>query len=413
VPAGPERRSVPLQGAAILPPGPNVTATNPANIYLVYTGRYRRQLRIAGVILITWRIATSPPEPGIRGHGLVILASVVVAVSTQLMAVVLPARFVILRTTLGAISCGVLTAYDPGTSTVLLVLAGLDAGAMLDFRPGALVAALAFLSDALGVLASGRPAVDAGLGLAAVAGFLAATTFKQYILRSEEAELRLADTERAAEEHALAVRLAERANAAREIHDILAHSLGALVLQLDAVEALLGREPADVERALPLVGRARLLAAEGLNESRRAVGSLRHDPLPIVDSLGQLVAATDAARLEVTGTPWPLPSEVSLAVRRTAQESLTNAAKHAPGSTPVLHLRFDAEQLVLTVSDDGRPDGMAPASIATLGGGFGLDGLRERARLIGGTLVAGPTDGGWQVVLRVPHPPATGRYGPA
>jgi signal transduction histidine kinase len=176
----------------------------------------------------------------------------------------------------------------------------------------------------------------------AVVGFLAAAGRKQYVLRAEEAELRLADAERAREEHARAAALAERANAAREIHDILAHSLGALVLQLDALDAVLDAEhPGPPSRADELLARARALAVEGLSEARQAVGTLRTDTPPLIDGLRQLVdAGAHGGSLEISGTPRAISAEGAVALRRTAQEGLTNAAKHAPGAAPKVSSPF-------------------------------------------------------------------------
>jgi len=240
------------------------------------------------------------------------------------------------------------------------------------------------------------------LGAIAVVGFLAATGRKQYVLRAEEAELRLADAERAREEHARAAGLAERANAAREIHDILAHGLGALVLQLDALDALLSAETLDRGRATELLARSRALAVEGLDEARQAVGTLRADPPPVVEGLQELLALTGGPTLEVSGTPRPLPPEVAVALRRTAQEGLTNVAKHAPGATVIVQLAFETDQVILTVTDTGPPQGRAPSPLAETGGGFGIEGLRERAELLGGSLSASSVGTGWLVRLSVP-----------
>jgi signal transduction histidine kinase len=233
-------------------------------------------------------------------------------------------------------------------------------------------------------------------------GFLAAAGRKQYVLRAEEAEMRLADAERAREEHARAAALAERANAAREIHDILAHSLGALVLQLDALGAVLESENHDPGRATELLARARALAVEGLSEARQAVGTLRTGAPPLLDGLHRLVDATAGATLEIAGTPRPTTAELAVALRRTAQEALTNAGKHAPGSPVEVELAFGPDEIVLTVTDAGAYDGITPGPLAMTGGGYGIEGLRERAELIGGTLVAGPYESGWQVRLCVP-----------
>jgi signal transduction histidine kinase len=400
------RESVPWQSAVEMPADPDMSARpNPA--YIIYAGRYRTQFRALVLIVLTALIATSRPTPGLHGHSLVILVSLTVAVLAQVFSLLAPHRWTLGVVAVGAVSAGVLVGFDPATSVALLIFIGLEAGAMLELWPGMLVVAAACLSEALATLAAGKPATEIAEGLAAIAGFLAATTIKQYSLRIEEAEMRAADVERAAGEHALAVRLSERANAAREIHDILAHSLGALVLQLDAVDALLSSDPVDLGRTRSLVGRSRLLAVEGLTEARRAVGTLRQDALPIIDTLRQLVDTTGTATLEVAGAPRTLPNDVSLAVHRTAQEGLTNAAKHAAGSTPLVRLRFDPEQVVLTVTDGGPvPGGHCATTIASTGGGYGVEGLRERARLLGGTLTAGPAGRGWEVMLRVPLQPA-------
>jgi signal transduction histidine kinase len=370
----------------------------------LYEGRFAQVARLVGLAIITGTAFIGQPHPSWTGDGLVILIALVVAVTTQLTATVtVSGQGSLARTVVAALSCGILVGYDPTVGTaILLLFVGLDIGASLDFAPGALVTALAVVTTAIGILASGHSAGTISQGAVAVVGFLAAAGRKQYMLRTEEAEMRLADLERAREEHALAAGLAERANAAREIHDILAHSLGALVLQLDALGALLQSATPDYARADEVLARARRLAVEGLSEARQAVGTLRQDPPPLVDSLRQLVDTTGAATLEITGTPRPTASEVSVALRRTTQESLTNAAKHAPGSLVQVVLEFAPREIILTVSNTSQPGSAAPTPLAESGGGYGLEGLRERAKLIGGTLAAGPHGQGWQVTLSVP-----------
>jgi signal transduction histidine kinase len=279
---------------------------------------------------------------------------------------------------------------------------GLSAGANFSLGTGATVTATTVVMVALSVLASGQGVGNISLGTVAIVGFLAAAGRKQYLLRAEEAELRLVDAERAREEHALAAALAERANAAREIHDILAHSLGALVLQLDAMDAILSAEHPDNARVIALLGRARGLAVGGLNEARQAVGTLRNDTPPLIDGLRQLVdAGTPGSTLEISGTQRPLSTKAIVALRRTAQEGLTNAAKHAPGSVAKVELAFLPTEVVI-VSDSGGDHHAAPGVLAQTGGGYGIEGLRERAELLGGTLTSGPSGDGWHVTLRVP-----------
>ena len=121
---------------------------------------------------------------------------------------------------------------------------------------------------------------------------------------------------------------------------------------------------------------------------------MRSDPPPLIDGLRQLVDA-DAGR-QSWRSPEPrlsLSAKGAVALRRTAQEGLTNAAKHAPGSVAKVHLDFRPDEVVLTVTDAGGARNAAPGSLAQIGGGYGIEGLRERAELLGGTLTAGP-DGG-------------------
>ena len=143
---------------------------------------------------------------------------------------------------------------------------------------------------------------------------------------------------------------------------------------------------------------------DGLSEARQAVGTLRADPPPLVNVRSQLVETAGSGKLDID---WNPETDVARALGRarrcTAQEALTNATKHAPGAAPMVQLAFTSEEVVLTVTDDGCSEGIAPSPLADTGGGYGLEGLRERSELIGGTLVAGPFGSGWQVRLSVPN----------
>jgi signal transduction histidine kinase len=201
--------------------------------------------------------------------------------------------------------------------------------------------------------------------------------------------------------------LEERTRIAREIHDVLAHTLGGLVVQLDAADALLS-EGSDPERGQHLVAGARRLAVEGLDESRRAIAALRTDPVSLPEALAALAVSDTSTQVshQVHGIPHTLPPEASLAVYRTAQEALANARKHAPGAPVTMTLSFGQHQTVLHVANDRPPAyaGAAPAGpLAATGGGYGLGGLTERAELLGGTLRAGPDQRGcWTVELWIP-----------
>jgi signal transduction histidine kinase len=195
--------------------------------------------------------------------------------------------------------------------------------------------------------------------------------------------------------------LAERSRIAREIHDILAHSLSAQLVHLEGARLLMvsGR----TEEALTRVERARGLARSGLEETRRALATLRGDIPPMDVVLRELTEEHRLmadARCEVTieGEPHDLDARASLAVIRTGQEALTNVRKHAPGAAVTVALRYTGAWCELEVTDSGGE----PGPLAGSGGGYGLVGMRERAELIGGTLEAGPLEKGFRVLLRVP-----------
>jgi signal transduction histidine kinase len=206
---------------------------------------------------------------------------------------------------------------------------------------------------------------------------------------------------RADAEQARAELLAGRNHLAREMHDILAHTLSALSLQLEALDAVIehGPEPAlEVRKQLEGIRR---LVREGLDDARGAVRALREDPPPLEDQLAKLSGDRHAA-LNVDGVPRRLAPDVSLALYRVAQEALTNVAKHAPGASTELDLAFADDQVRLAIRNGpgGRPNGSA--QLAGSGAGYGLQGIRERILLIGGQVEAGPAGSGWRVEAEVP-----------
>ncbi|MGW2075900.1 sensor histidine kinase [Streptomyces sp. NPDC001939] len=211
----------------------------------------------------------------------------------------------------------------------------------------------------------------------------------QRLLRQERAA-RAAEAESAA--------LAERARIAREIHDVLAHSLSAQLVHLEAARLLIERG-ADLDQIHERVVAARGMARDGLTETRQALSALRGEMTPLEDFLRELVA-TDGATVSVEGVRRPLSVEASQTVRRVAQEALTNVRKHASGAKAQVRLKYGAAEVTLEVRDSGSA---APAGELTVSGsGYGLLGMRERAELLGGTLVAGPCEEGFVVKLKVP-----------
>ncbi|WP_161183150.1 histidine kinase [Streptomyces sp. SID4985] len=223
-----------------------------------------------------------------------------------------------------------------------------------------------------------------------------------YVLRLDaesrgNAQRLLAQERAAREAEAESAALGERARIAREIHDVLAHSLSAQLVHLEAARLLIERG-ADREQILERVVAARGMARDGLEETRQALSALRGELSPLEEFLTGLVSGTDGAEVTVTGERRPLTAECSQAVRRVAQEAMTNVRKHARGATVRVRLDYGEREVTLDVRDAGG----RPGELAGSGGGYGLLGMRERAELLGGSLDAGPDEKGFAVTLKVP-----------
>ncbi|MGW7259888.1 sensor histidine kinase [Streptomyces sp. NPDC054834] len=208
-------------------------------------------------------------------------------------------------------------------------------------------------------------------------------------LLAQERAARSAEAESAA--------LAERARIAREIHDVLAHSLSAQLVHLEAARLLIERG-ADREQILERVVAARGMARDGLAETRQALSALRGELTPLEEFLAELVSEAVGAEVTVTGDRRPLSAEASQAVRRVAQEALTNVRKHAHGAKVRIRLEYGEHEVTLGVRDSGG----TPGELTGAGAGYGLLGMRERAELLGGSLEAGPEEEGFVVTLKVP-----------
>lgn len=266
-----------------------------------------------------------------------------------------------------------------------------------------------------------------------VGAALVGSNARQSSLRAEQAEVVLAQTQRAHEEELRAALLEESTRIARDIHDLLAHTLAGLMIQLEATAAVVERRPDD-PTVLGRVEQAYALAREGLGEARRAVGALRGDrDVPVAEALEALVAGHRAVMsgpvdLSVVGDVRRLEGPVGDATLRVVREALTNAAKHAAGA-PV-NVAVDAglgceDGIVATVRSGrclspgpsgelgGGRTGRVANELAASGGSYGLRGMCERAALLGGTLNAGPDADGWLVELRLPAPGAPAAAGTA
>jgi len=302
-----------------------------------------------------------------------------------------------------AASGGVLVAFAP-VAIGLIAVAALGSGIAFDARAAAPVGAIGVVALAVSVLGLASPSpgevVVEGV-LSAAAGLMAGASRRQYQSRAHQAEQLLAERVRADVERDRAAALAERNRVGREVHDVLAHSLGALTVQLDAADALL-EQGDDSTKVRQLVQQARRLAVQGLDEARQAVHALRNEPVELAEQLSSL-ADREGAELTVDGRPRRLAPDAGLALYRAAQEALTNARKHAPGASVAIHLDFTPTETVLVVTNGPSPNGDDNHQLRESGGGFGLQGMRERIALLGGHVQAEPKELGWTVQVAVPE----------
>ncbi|MFE5941873.1 sensor histidine kinase [Streptomyces sp. NPDC056480] len=269
-----------------------------------------------------------------------------------------------------------------------LVLAGLCSllcGAVLYFRLGPGYEALPW---AFGLLT----------GLPVVIGIVNRTQRQAVRAAIEAAEA----AERAARAEARTAVLSERSRIARDVHDVLAHSLAGINMQLELADALM--DTGDLDKVREAHDKAHGLVKESLRQAQWTVHALREDALPLRETLfAMLESSGHRDALTVNGTVRDVPARVAQDLLRIAQEALTNAARHAPGGVVRAELAFTEDSTVLRVIN-----GPATREVnAGVGSGMGLIGMRERVALLDGTLTAGPiTEGpdrnGWQVEAVIP-----------
>ncbi|MGH2865681.1 MAG: sensor histidine kinase [Solirubrobacteraceae bacterium] len=361
--------------------------------------------RLLGLGLIDFEVAVSEHHAG--PDWLLVVLAVLANLATLAWALRLQSR----RS--GQAAALALMAFAGG---LLAALQHGDAALVLPAVAVSVAAADGAVLDALGTFTLGFVALEVGvlwadLGSSAALGYpailvgagLLGLTRRQYVAQGRAAQALVAQTLRTESESRRAAALDERTRLAREIHDVLAHALGGLTVQLEAAELLLG-ERGDVDGALERIRVCQGTAREGLEEARRAVAALRSDAPPLPESLAGLLDAhrEQGARGEliVEGSGRELPPEAALALMRAVQEGLTNARRHAPGSGVRVRLRFEEHSTSVTVTN-GEPR-RAQSAAGGRTGGYGLTGMRERLELAGGQLVAGPSGRGWSVRAEVP-----------
>jgi signal transduction histidine kinase len=224
-------------------------------------------------------------------------------------------------------------------------------------------------------------------------------------------EERTAELERAREELARRAVVEERLRLARELHDVVAHSMSVIAVQSGVGAHVAASRPEEVGKALAAI---EATSRAALEELRRLLGVLRQDsepqasltPVPGLADLDSLLAEVGkaglAVRLRVEGTPLQLPPGVDLSAYRIVQEALTNVVKHAGPARAQVVVGYRDQEVTVEVTNDGRSTA-ALASDRRAGTGHGLIGMRERVAAFGGDLEVGPgLDGGFRVAARLP-----------
>ena len=294
----------------------------------------------------------------------------------------------------------------------LSVLAGCFLLGMLEDRRQSLVG-IAIAIGAAEIVTGNDPHQHGGdyvfIAIAFTIAWLAGFGLGGKLRQVERAEERAARLEHEREEQARLAVADERARIARELHDVVGHSVSVMTVQASAVRRLLRPEQEKEREALLVVERT---GREALAEMRRMVGVLRRPeeapalaPQPSLEYLETLVEKAREAGLpvdlRVEGDPVQLPAGVDLTAYRLVQEGLTNALKHSRAKRAEVLVRYSDSQVEVTVSDDGHGGGGGD------GGGHGLVGMRERVTVYGGDLEAGPRpEGGYRLRARLPVAPA-------
>ena len=239
---------------------------------------------------------------------------------------------------------------------------------------------------------------DAVQLIAVIAAWLAGDMVRA--IRGYRQQLQLVQRRRAVEELQLA-RAEERLRLSREVHDVVSHSLSTIAVQAGVARLVLATQPGQAGPALSAIETVSRSALDELRKLLRQIRDPEDADEAAAPTLGDLPALIDKLRradLDVschsTGQPSPYGTAVELSAYRIVQEALTNVTKHAIGARTRVEIDHGADELTLTVADEGSANPVRSAA----SGGLGIPGMRERAGLLGGTLTAGPRPGGGFIV---------------
>jgi signal transduction histidine kinase len=352
---------------------------------------------------------TGHPGPGSHGEHLVVLLGLV-GFALSLASVVLSREeartlsAVCLVVTIG--TSALMVGLQPeGPASLGAFVAVAVAAMRVRGKLGAAIAVLAMLALPVAELLGTQHSLEAvALDVTGVLAFYVVALLANRLREGQQqAEHLLGELAQNRAAQARAAVLDERQRLAREMHDVLAHSLSGLALELEGGRLLAESKGSDAE-VIEKLERAHHLAKSGLDEARRAIGLLRDEELPGPEGLPQLLSQLeqDAAiptSIRITGSQQTLAPEARLTLYRAAQEALTNVRKHARCTRVEMRLDYEPRGTRLTVEDFGADSSGTQPSTK---GGYGLTGMRERAELLGGSLIARPTDAGFRVVLWIP-----------
>ncbi|MEV6066490.1 histidine kinase [Nocardia sp. NPDC052001] len=333
-----------------------------------------------------------------------------------------------------AIGGGLTAVQLTGSMITALVLVVLSVAVLTDpLWFGITMAAVTVTAMCVSAVLAGSSATGfLGIAISVVVLTLAGWNRRQTRITNEQNRLLLEQSRVIRAERDRAAALAERGRIARDIHDVLAHTLGGLVLQLDAADALL--EAGQADQAAERVKASHALAVSGLADARRVVGTLRSEGIDLSAELHRLAVEHRAAggsieirtttvssdasmrppreRIAAVDPDLPgagegaagdivvLSEQAAVALARAVQEALTNARKHAPSQPVTLVRRNGPAEIEFTVSN---PMASQLGPLARSGSGAGLLGMRERIAAVGGTVTAGKEDGRWTVRILVPR----------
>ncbi|MFF3757612.1 sensor histidine kinase [Streptomyces sp. NPDC002185] len=374
------------------------------------TERIRLTHWVWAAVLLVVEVFTLRPL-GLSGRGLAV--TLLFAVNFALFALrLVPARLVpghllLPLMAVGVVAAAALTAVaETGTASLFAFFLAAFIGYRLDTRAATVLAVTLSLLCGVALAAQAEPGQQGLLlmaGLSTGALVLAGMSGRSRNQAVEAAISAAESAERAARAEARTLVLTERGRVARDVHDVLAHSLAGINMQLELADALI--EVGETEKAREATARAQSLVRESLKQAQWTVRALREEALPLLESLTALLESSGHHEaLTVTGTVRELPTRTTHDLLRIAQEALTNATRHAPGGSVRVAVAYDEGTTTLSILSE---PGTMPASAAGTGSGMGLIGIRERVALMDGTVTtglvpSGPGRGCWKVEVVIP-----------